>query len=423
MKKIKFAFAFFLLLISLPLFSQIARSRDFNEKYTLKEVVVMSRHNIRSPLTSGNSMLNKVTPHQWFEWSSPSSQLSLRGAVLETEMGQFFRKWLVKQGFMPDNYRPKGKEFYFLANSRQRTFATAKSFSSGFLPFANIEIHHKYKEDKMDPLFTPQFTKMSDLYRKEVLAEINSMNGGPKAMMEQVQPALNLLEEVIDLKDSPACKEGLEHFTWDDTAFIIENGNEPKMKGGFTLANSIADALILQYYEMEGSPEGTFGKELSLEDMREIASIKEVYDSLLFTTKAAAVNLAYPLVSRIREELNNNKRKFVFLCGHDSNIASISTALDLVFPETENAVERRTPIGSKLVFEKWTDGKNDYIAVNLVYQSVEELQQRTLLSLDNPPVIKALTFKGLSASEDGLYSFEDVDNRFKESQNAYKNIK
>ena len=57
------------------------------------------------------------------------------------------------------------KEVLFYANSRQRTFATAKYFSAGFLPFANVEITHKFEEDKMDPVFTPQFTKMNDAYR------------------------------------------------------------------------------------------------------------------------------------------------------------------------------------------------------------------------------------------------------------------
>ena len=43
----------------------------------------------------------RVTPYEWFKWTSPGSQLSLRGGVLETEMGQFFRKWLVGEGLLP----------------------------------------------------------------------------------------------------------------------------------------------------------------------------------------------------------------------------------------------------------------------------------------------------------------------------------
>ena len=29
---------------------------------------------------------------------------------METEMGQFFRKWVVDAGLLPDNYRPEGDE-------------------------------------------------------------------------------------------------------------------------------------------------------------------------------------------------------------------------------------------------------------------------------------------------------------------------
>ena len=158
---------------------QTPRSDSFHGKYELKEVVVMSRHNIRSPLTSGGAGYKRVTPHNWFEWTSASSELSLRGGVLETEMGQFFRKWVVSEGLLSENYRPEGDEVLFYANSRQRTFATAKYFSAGFLPFANVEITHKLKEDKMDPVFTPQFTKMNDAYRQKVLGEIMTLNGSP----------------------------------------------------------------------------------------------------------------------------------------------------------------------------------------------------------------------------------------------------
>jgi len=386
--------------------AQTKRSDDFRARYELKEVVVMSRHNIRSPLSSG-AAYQRVTPYEWFAWSSPGSQLSLRGGVLETEMGQFFRKWVVEEGLLPDNYRPEGDEVLFYANSRQRTFATAKYFSAGFLPFANVEITHKYEEDKMDPVFTPQFTKMNDAYREQVLAEMQAMHGGPEAWMAAQQPTLTLMEEVLDMAHSPAAQNDTTHFWYDDTQFKIEKGDEPKMSGGYTLANSVADALVLQCYESEDF--SAFGHALAMEQWRDICAVKEVYDGLLFTSHAAAVNLAYPLVSRIREELSNSNRKFMFLCGHDSNLASIGAALGFQFPETENALELHTPIGSKLVFEKWSDGTDDYVAVNLVYQAVQQLQGRTLLSLDVPPMVLPVTIEGLTANADGLYRLSDLD--------------
>ena len=400
--------------------AQVSRSDAFRAKYQLKEVVVMSRHNIRSPLSSGSADYQRVTPHKWFAWTSPSSQLSLRGGVLETEMGQFFRKWVVNEGLLPDNYRPEGEEVLFYANSRQRTFATAKYFSAGFLPFANVEITHKLQEDKMDPVFTPQFTKMNDTYRQQVLAEMNAMHGGPQAWMAAQQPTLELMEQVIDMANSPAAKNDSAHFWYNDIEFKIEKGDEPKMTGGYTLANSVADAMVLQCYETESFT--AFDTPLTIEQWRAICAVKEVYDALLFTTHSAAVNLAYPLVSRIREELNNSDRKFMFLCGHDSNLASIGAALGLNFPETQNALELHTPIGSKLVFEKWSDGTDDYVAVNLVYQAVQQLQGRTLLSLDVPPMVMPITVEGLTANSDGLYRLVDLDARMGTAMAEYEAI-
>ena len=115
------------------------------------------------------------------------------------------------------------------------------------------------------------------------------------------------------MSESPAAKGGdTVHLTFDDTQFKIEKGDEPRMTGGFTLCNSVADALVLQCYETESM--AAFGNELTTEQWRAICGVKEVYDGLLFTTHSAAVNLAYPLISRIREELNNGSRKFMFLC-------------------------------------------------------------------------------------------------------------
>ncbi|MCR5820769.1 MAG: glucose-1-phosphatase [Bacteroidaceae bacterium] len=408
-----------LLIFNTNISAQVQRSDAFREKYQLKEVVVMSRHNIRSPLSSGADY-QRVTPHSWFAWSSPGSQLSLRGGVLETEMGQFFRKWVVDAGLLPDNHRPEGEDVFFYANSRQRTFSTAKYFSAGFLPFANVVINHKYDEDKMDPVFTPKFTKMNNAYRQQIVSELQTMNGGPQAWMASVQPTLTLMEQILDMDQSPAAQNDTVHFTYSDTQFVLEKGDEPRLRGGYKLANSVADALVLQCYESESM--AAFGHELTPEQWRAICGVKEVYDGLLFTSHSAAVNLAYPLISLIREELQREERKFTFLCGHDSNLASIGAALRLVFPETTQAFELHTPIGSKLVFEKWSDGSEEFVAVNLVYQTVSQQHGRLLLNLDTPPMVKSVNIDGLTANSDGLYLLSDLDAWMAAAMSEYEAI-
>ena len=220
---------------------------------------------------------------------------------------------------------------------------------------------------------------------------------------------------------SPAAQNDTTHFWYDDTKFKIEKGDEPKMSGGYKLANSVADALVLQCYESESMT--AFGHELTEEQWRAVCGIKEVYDGLLFTAHSAAVNMAYPLVSRIREELHHDGRKFTFLCGHDSNLASISAALRLNLPETEQALELRTPIGSKLVFERWSDGSEDYVAINLVYAKYRQKHARALLSFEEPPIIQPVTIDGLTVNSDGLYRLADLDARMAEAIAEYDAIK
>ena len=68
-------------------FAQKQRSQAFKEKYILKEAVILSRHNIRAPLSTKGSLLEKVTTHPWFEWTAGASELTTRGGALENQVG------------------------------------------------------------------------------------------------------------------------------------------------------------------------------------------------------------------------------------------------------------------------------------------------------------------------------------------------
>lgn len=421
-----------LLLLSLwlnpiTLTAQIKRSDSFKEKYSLKEVVVLSRHNIRSPLSNGGSVLGKLTPHQWTDWSSSASELTLRGGALETIMGQFFRKWLVKEGLFQENYVPLHDGILVYANSMQRTIATARYFSAGFMPIADVQVHHRFSPSKMDPIFFPRLTKVSEEFKKEALKQIAAMGGkrGIVGINEELKSSYDIIENTLDLKSSPACKEGIAcSFDNYNTKILLELGEEPQMKGSLKLANTASDAFILQYYEESDAKKAAFGHDLTLSDWEKIAKVKDVYGDVLFAAPIVAVNVAHPLLVYINDELNADKRKFTFLCGHDSNIASVGAALGIEPYSLPNTIEKKTPIGCKLVFEKWVNKKGEvFVALNLVYQSTDQLRGLKPLDLKTPPMVFELKLKGLTPNNDGLYTFKDVNNRFVEAIRAYENIK
>lgn len=370
---------FILLCGLLEVNGQVERSASFHERYTLKQVVVLSRHNIRSPLSGPESALGRITPHEWFTWSSAPSELSLRGGVLETMMGQYF--------------------------------------SSGMLPVANASIEHHYSVGTMDPVFSPNITRDDEPFRQTVMQEITSTfgNGSTAGIGEAMRNNYQLLEDVLDLRQSVACQQGDTcSFKTDDSVITLTLGKEPSLKGSLSLACKAVDGLVLQYYEEADDLKACFGHSLSLNDWLTLSAIKDYYVDVLYTVPTLSVNLAHPLLKEMLAELKNPQRRFSFLCGHDSNLGSVLGALGCDEYTLPQSIEK-TPIGAKLVIEKWlgTDGE-EYAAMNMVYQSTDQLRHMPLLSLENPPVVYSMTLKGLSANDDGLYRLADLEQRFAE---------
>lgn len=417
-----------LLFAILPIstFAQKQRSQAFKEKYILKEAVILSRHNIRAPLSTKGSLLEKVTTHPWFEWTAGASELTTRGGALENQFGLYFRKWLVDAGLFKENANPTTNEVNVYANSMQRCIATANYFKTALFPVGDVKVNHRFVPSKMDPVFFPRLTKTSKSFKAQALKEIAAMGGkkGIVGINEDLKEGYEITAKVLDLKDSPACKQdNLCAFDNYNTQIILEKGDEPRMKGSLKDANTCSDALILQYYEEPDAKKAAFGHNITLTDWTKIARIKDVYGDVLFAAPTVAVNVAHPLLVYLYDELSDKDRKLSFLCGHDSNIASVTAALEVEPYDLPNSIEKKTPIGCKLVFEKF-EGKDGqmYCDINLTYQSTEQLRNIAMLGLNNPPQIFPISLKGLQKNADGLYLLNDVKARFMKAIRAYDKI-
>lgn len=417
-----------LLFAILPIstFAQKQRSQAFKEKYILKEAVILSRHNIRAPLSTKGSLLEKVTTHPWFEWTAGASELTTRGGALETQFGLYFRKWLVDAGLFKENANPTTNEVNVYANSMQRCIATANYFKTALFPVGDVKVNHRFVPSKMDPVFFPRLTKTSKSFKAQALKEIAAMGGkkGIVGINEDLKEGYEITAKVLDLKDSPACKQdNLCAFDNYNTQIILEKGDEPRMKGSLKDANTCSDALILQYYEEPDAKKAAFGHNITLTDWTKIARIKDVYGDVLFAAPTVAVNVAHPLLVYMYDELSDKDRKLSFLCGHDSNIASVTAALEVEPYDLPNSIEKKTPIGCKLVFEKF-EGKDGqmYCDINLTYQSTDQLRNIAMLGLNNPPQIFPISLKGLQKNADGLYLLNDVKARFMKAIRAYDKI-
>lgn len=417
---------FLLFFVILPFFAgaQTTHSADFHNRYTLSEVVVLSRHNIRSPLSGKGSAIERITPHNWYSWTSEPSYLSTKGGIMETMMGQYFHRWLVKERLFMEDSTPKPDEIRVYANSMQRTLATAHYFLSGFMPFADIPVKQEYAIQVMDPVFTPQITHLDDEFCKKAFREIAEIAGEEaethkvsdntyycvlRNIPQRLKNNYKYLHIALDMQNSPACKYGDTcGFAGPDTIWL-RMLHEPTATGSLKLANTATDALILQYYEERNDRKAAFGHKLNINDWTQISSIKDWYGDVLFTAPTIARQVAEPLLCEIAKELSFPNRKFSFLCGHDSNIASVLAVLGVTNYSLPNTIESKTPIGAKLVFEKWMDTQGEYyISVNLMYHSTNQIRLGQYEPNGNEPIIFPIHFDGLQTNVDGLYSFNDI---------------
>ena len=394
---------------ALPLgFSAHAADGDLQ----LQQVLMLSRHNLRAPLADNGSVLGQATKKAWPQWDVPGGELTIKGGVLEVYMGRYTREWLAQQGLVKNDACPAPDEVFAYANSLQRTVATAQYFVTGAFPGCDVTVMHQDEMGSMDPIFNPVITNDSEEFNKRALAALNAQ--GEKLSLK---PAFQRLEKIIDYKNSPACngKKQCALSSDNQNKFSAENGKEPNVAGPLKVGNSLVDAFTLQYYQGFPLEQVAWGQIKTPEQWQELAAIKNGYQDALFTSPEIAREVAAPLIDYIRNQLVDQDKasapKVTLMVGHDSNIASLLTALDTKAYTLPGQYEK-TPIGGQVVFERWHDAKadKDLVKIEYVYQTADQLRDAEALSLKNPPKRVTLQLNGCQTDANGFCSWEQFSN-------------
>lgn len=376
------------------------------EGYQLQQVLIMSRHNLRAPLANNGSVLEQSTAKAWPQWDVPGGQLTTKGGVLEVYMGHYMREWLAQQKLVTSGECPPENAVYAYANSLQRTVATAQFFITGAFPGCGIAVHHQPQMGTMDPTFNPVITDDSPAFREKALQAMEKERQGM-----QLTESYKLLETMIDYRNSPSCKEKqVCSLSEGKDTFSAGYQQEPGVSGPLKVGYSLVDAFTLQYYEGFPKDQVAWGEITSDKQWQVLSKLKNGYQDSLFTSTAVAQNVAKPLVKYIDNALvgeGASKAKVTLLVGHDSNIASLLTALDFKPYQLPGQYER-TPIGGKLLFQRWHDsGSNrDLMKIEYVYQSTEQLRNADPLTLQTPPQWVTLALNGCPVDDQGFCPME-----------------
>ena len=379
--------------------------------YTLEQVVVVSRHNLRAPLSSNGSIPNELTPHSWINWTSKSSELTLKGGVEETAMGQYFRKWLDAEGLIPENSIPEEGEVRFNARDKQRCRATAQYFATALFPLANIAVEYPGDANGTEDIMKPVLHFYSDAYAADATAQAASLGGdaGFEGLAEQTRDVIKLIMDTVDMQDSEIYQSGkYGDLLKDGSGYKMEPDKEPDITGAIKTASQVADALLMQYYEEPDAVKAAFGHELTDDDWAAIGGFVSTALEIRHGAPLVAVNIDHLLLQELDKELKNEKRKFSFFCAHDLTVLGTLSALGAKIDALPGSIETKAPIGAKIVFERRRDQNGQaWYQVTMIYRSTAQIRSAEILTPDNPPMKYDLAFEGVETNEDGLISEAD----------------
>ncbi|MGS7840024.1 histidine-type phosphatase, partial [Stenotrophomonas maltophilia] len=159
---------------------------------TLEQVVLLSRHNLRAPLVSSGA-LAEATPHAWATWDVAAGELTTKGGVLEVYMGRYLGQWLRTQQLLPATGCPQGSDFHALANSLQRTQATAQFFIAGAFPGCHVTVEQRRPLGTMDPLFDPVIHRDDAGFQRRALHAMQQAESRAR-----LSPDLQVVEGVVE---------------------------------------------------------------------------------------------------------------------------------------------------------------------------------------------------------------------------------
>ena len=387
---------------------------------------MVGRHGVRSAsLTKGE---RRITPHKWHQWSVGAGKLTERGKLLEKQMGIFFREWIESEHLF-DLSSSISSQSLIYANSLERTVNTGTHFIHGFAPEESLEVAYNKSIDfeSMDPIFNNVSHRSTGVFKQKVDAEASYGAGenGLQEVFTLLEQDAAILANVLDMPISPACTQG------DTCSFHFENAKVylhynwmPRVTAGnIYLAQLAASNLILQYYDMPESEGTIFGHTITTEELMAIGRIKETWCKYAMGFPTVGQDAAHLLLEKLNDVIRDSTLQFVYLVGHDSNMASLAGALDIKPYTLPDTPECHTPLGGKIVLEIWegTDGK-EFVSLNYVYQNVRQILDIQPLSLNNPPMVHPLFLQGVKTNVDGLYTMDDFTGRMSEAIDSYAHL-
>lgn len=379
----------------------------------LKQVIIFGRHGVRSPLLP-NSALNNFSRQPFPDFSSTGGNITINGRTNATIFGSYYRLWLTKHGLLTGNDVVDSEFVYFRANGTPLILDTAQAFWTGMLPGASVNVNH-YGPTQNDPLFVPVNAGVALLDEQMAVAAVNGRLGNNAQSLSSAYAAeLALTRSILfaypaGFTPVPSTPFGKVDVTALPIQVSAGNPTLPVNLAGLATLIAAIDPFVMEY--ADGLPPIDVGwGQLTAGGISQITRVYNLLLDLEFRTPYLAgvqsSNIASHVVRSLVQAstgnamtgaLGNPSTKVIVLTSSNTNITGLAGLfhLDWILPGYQ--ADTCSPDGA-LIFElRQSQGTGAYIVrASYVAQSMDQLRNRTVLTLDRPPASAPVFIPGCS---------------------------
>lgn len=318
----------------------------------LMNVVVVSRHGVRSPTQSAEK-LESWSSKKWPNFGVDPGILTKRGYYLVE------RTWALNRTRAPFTYGtcPKPDDVQIIADTDERTIATAKALNEGLYPGCGYQV--RTTDKKHSALFSPLKAKVCKIeYPKELAEKLTERAAGfSKIYGSEIAEVEKILgRELTGKMRGKASKhkvgyEGAPYSAASITEiFALEWGQFPGQKAGWGVLDWPG---IMQLMPLRVGVFTALNRDMEVAAYKGSALAKKIIDSL------------------------DHGPKYTYLVGHDTNLANLGALFDLNWKLPNRAKNENTP-GGYLTFEKWLVNGDAEIRVYYSALTPEQMNAETV---------------------------------------------
>lgn len=293
----------------------------------LQNVVVVSRHGVRAP-TQSDQTLSGWTAKPWPNWGTQPAYLTQRGFYLVK------RTWELNRVQSPFVYGecPKPEDVAIYADVDERTIKTAQALTQGLYPGCGYPV--RVARTNRSALFSPLKAKVCSIDDPDALEEKLDERGAPLASKyaSEIARVEKILGRPLDGK--MRAKVGK---------------HKVGFKGAPYEAASITEIFALEWGQF--ADQKVAWGELDWSGIKSLMPLRVAEFSALNRDMEVARYKGSALAAKIMASLDHGP-KYTYLIGHDTNLANLGAIFDLEWQLPDRVRNENTP-GGYLTFEKW----------------------------------------------------------------------